>query len=158
MKPCDWLVCPFPGLYTTDDIWRLPAAKTQMRTFIRTSVTNFILQQIEPQVINIHALHWTDNIFILHQHQRRVVVIDVGLHGNTWKLVHCESKISHHNITVSTVVLNCCRATGQVNGSPQFSDPCSSKTPLTDFDEICYQWLRRGPHHTRKVRISGLEW
>jgi len=36
--------------------------------------------------------------------------------------------------------------------------PLQLENPLTDCAEICYQWLRRGPHHTCKVRISGLKW
>ena len=29
---------------------------------------------------------------------------------------------------------------------------------LTDIDEMCYQWLHRGTHHTRQLRISKLKW
>ena len=50
---------------TADDIERLPETMTQMRTVDNSNVRDFILQRIQPQIINTnthrHILQWTDN-------------------------------------------------------------------------------------------------
>jgi len=62
------------------------------------------------------------------------------------------------HITVSTAVLDCCKGDKPSQWESPFFGSLSLENPLTDFDEICYQWLRRGPQHTRKLRISWLKW
>jgi len=58
----------------------------------------------------------------------------------------------------STVVLNCCKSDRPSQWETPIFGPLYLENHLTDFDEICYQWLRHRPHYTRKVRISGLKW
>ena len=66
----------------------------------------------------------------------------------SWQCLH---------ITVSTVVLNCCKNDRPSQWEYTIFGPLYLENLLTDFHEICYQWLSRGPHHTRKLRISGIK-
>ena len=65
-----------------------------------------------------------------------------------WGIVFKENRQSNHrienandaiDITVSTVVLNCCKGDKPSQWEYPIFAPLWLENPLTDFDEICYQ-------------------